>query len=453
MIRELIHVSGTFLGFLFFNFISITRWEQTNNFTKTDHQNVQTNVEICAKNLQQGQFYKKWTIFFDSQQEVKIENVLVNGERAKFFFDKDQLDIDIGKLSDQQTAKIKINYNTKYDKSCRDVNFIKRDFVSVPEYAKGAKVKLMVKIPKDFVVYSDLNFFKKNKNGFLEWEGVLQSRFGEEIGICLKEASWKLNTVVSLFSENIIKDPCLRINLLYAGGNNHINNFFVTCNGEKIKYKINDEDIIVNPKSTNSCFQKYEFKAEINNCYKDYFFDNSLISHDEIPTDETTDFSQIVKNILSENKSKIPVYVKICRWVNKYLQYDLKMAGKKIGVESIIAKRRGVCEHYAVLFKRLMQELKIPCLIVSGLAYSLTYKKFIPHAWNVIFIDNKWIPLDPTWNISSGIVPVSHIFIKVDLDNNSGIKAKVNFKNSKQENKVTMNIQQKAEFTVKNQKG
>ena len=453
MRKSLIYISQILLCFFSFNFISITRWEQTNSFTKTNHQNIQANIEICAQDLPQGQFYKKWTIFFDKQQKIKIKEIFVNDELTTFIFDNNRLDINIGELFDQQTAKIKISYELKYEKTCRKTNFIKRDLIFIPEHAQGAKVKLVVKIPQDFVIYSDLNFLRKNKNGNLEWNGILKNHFSEEVGICLKKASWNLNTIITLFSENIVNDLQMNTNLIYVGGNNNVNNFFITCNGKRVRYKIHDGDIIINTKCTNSCFQKYEFKAQVDNSCEDYLFDSSLTDPDEIPNDETINFSQLVKNILSEDKAKVPNYVKICRWVNGYLKYDLKMAGKKIGAESIFIKRCGVCEHYAVLFKRLMQEVKIPCYVVSGLAYSFVHKDFIPHAWNVVFVNNKWIPLDPTWNISSGLVPISHIFTKVDVDNNSGIKAKVNFTSSKQENKITMNIQQKAELVIKNQKG
>ncbi len=445
--RKYFFYLANLLSFLSINSISIHRWEQIHNFSNNDHQNVQTNIEICAQDLQSGKYYTQWGLNFDQKQKIKITNVQLDDKSTNFSFDENQLLIDIGKLYNQQKAKIKINYDLKYEKSYRKLKFAKRDCISVPEYVKGAEVKLIVKIPKDFVVYSNLNFLKKNSNGSLTWNGILKNRIEEEIGICLKKASWDLNTIVSVFSDNYLNNLRLNTDLLYKGANNEVKNFAVFFNGKKVGYKIENNHIVVRSKTSNSCFQKYEFKSQVNNYCGPYKFDNSLIDNEDFCENETIDFNKVVKQILSEDKSKVPAYVKVCRWVNKFLQYDVEMAGKKISAESIFIKRKGVCEHYAILFKRLIQELKIPCYVVSGVAYSSTDVNFIPHAWNVIFWNGKWVPLDPTWNISSGVVPISHIFSKINLDRRrSGIEAKIEFKNEQKETKITMNITQRAEF-------
>ena len=445
MRKYIFHVTNL-LSFLFLNFISVDRWEQIHNFTNKDHQNVQANIEIYAQDLPNGKFYSQWGLNFDEKQKINIINVQLNGDNADFTFTDNQLLVNIGKLFNQQKAKIKINYDLKYEKSYRKLCFCKKDFISVPEYAKGAEVKLLVKIPKNFVVYSNLNFLKKNSNGSLTWSGILKNRIEEEIGICLNRASWDLNTIISVFSDTHLNNPRLSTDLLYRGANNDVKNFSVFCNGKRVGYKVENNHVIVRSKASNSRFQKYEFKSQVNNCCDRYEFDKSLVENEDFFGDETVDFNKVVKKILSEDTSRVPAYVKICRWVNRFMHYDLDMAGKKMGAESIFIKRKGVCEHYAILFKRLVHELKIPCYVVSGVAYSSIDNNFIPHAWNVIFWNGKWIPLDPTWNISSGIVPISHIFTKIDLEMKSGIEAKIEFKNVQKENNVTMNIVQKAEF-------
>jgi len=431
------------LFFLSLNFISVTHWEQINNFTSTDHQNIQTNIEICAKD---GKFYTQWGLSFDKQQEIELKNVQINDENALFSFENNQLILDIGKFSNQQKMNIKINYDLKYDNSCRDIDFCKKAIIAIPDYVKNAKAKLIVKIPSNFIIYTNLNFLKKKSNGLFVWSGIPKRRVCEDIGICLKKASWNLNTIISTFFESSLDDLKLSTDLLYRGANNHLKNFSVFCNGKRVKYKIQNNHILVNSRNLNTCFQKYEFKSQVENFCDNYEFDKSLTSNEDFFGDEAIDFKAIVKDILASDKSKCPAYVKVCRWVNMFLLYDLETAGKKMGAESIYIKRKGVCEHYAVLFKRLMHELKIPCYVVSGVAYSFENKNFIPHAWNIIFWKDKWIPLDPTWNITSGVVPISHIFTKIDLENGSGIEAKVEFKDRKKENKVTMNIVQKAEF-------
>jgi transglutaminase/protease-like cytokinesis protein 3 len=47
----------------------------------------------------------------------------------------------------------------------------------------------------------------------------------------------------------------------------------------------------------------------------------------------------------------------------------------------------------------------------NGYAFG-EYDKFDSHAWNMIYVDGNWIYVDPTWNLSSGVVSSSHIYIK-----------------------------------------
>ena len=96
------------LSLLSLNFISINRWEQIHNFTNNDHQNVQTNIEICAQDLQDGKYYNQWGLNFDETQKIKIKSVQLDDESTNFSFDKNHLLIDIGKLYNQQKAKIKM---------------------------------------------------------------------------------------------------------------------------------------------------------------------------------------------------------------------------------------------------------------------------------------------------------------------------------------------------------
>jgi transglutaminase-like putative cysteine protease len=107
----------------------------------------------------------------------------------------------------------------------------------------------------------------------------------------------------------------------------------------------------------------------------------------------------------------MPLHAKIVSYVNKNIKYDLSYFGKLLNVEQILQTKSGVCSEFATLFNALARVAKIPSSIVHGYAFG-EYEKFEPHAWNMIFIDNNWIFVDPTWNLSSGNVSSSHIYIK-----------------------------------------
>lgn len=50
-----------------------------------------------------------------------------------------------------------------------------------------------------------------------------------------------------------------------------------------------------------------------------------------------------------------------------------------------------VCQGYALMFKHLCDQMGIPCITVTGIAQNE------PHAWNMIYADNAWSCVDPTF--------------------------------------------------------
>ena len=92
--------------------------------------------------------------------------------------------------------------------------------------------------------------------------------------------------------------------------------------------------------------------------------------------------------------------------------------------------KRGVCEHFTILYNTLLNCVGIPVIYVCGLANNgeggKTQIKDINnerHAWTLAKIEGRWIALDATWGILRGIIPVSHIFQHYF---NTSIKTKFN---------------------------
>ena len=58
---------------------------------------------------------------------------------------------------------------------------------------------------------------------------------------------------------------------------------------------------------------------------------------------------------------------------------------------------KAVCEGYAKGFKYLMDSLNIPCVVACGVGTNNEgYTE--NHAWNYVFINEKWYALDATWD-------------------------------------------------------
>lgn len=94
-------------------------------------------------------------------------------------------------------------------------------------------------------------------------------------------------------------------------------------------------------------------------------------------------------------------------WIAHNISYDTKtfFSGKsdfETSPEQTLKKKKAVCQGYSELFRAMCQYSKIPCYLVDGYSKGYGYKpgkKFVQsdHAWNVVFVDNKWQLIDATW--------------------------------------------------------
>ncbi|KAL8579877.1 hypothetical protein ACOMHN_046444 [Nucella lapillus] len=72
---------------------------------------------------------------------------------------------------------------------------------------------------------------------------------------------------------------------------------------------------------------------------------------------------------------------------------------------SVLQSRRAVCQGFSQLFDELCKVVKIPCLMVSGIAKGYrhdpedvyTEHTKANHAWNLVLLQGEWRPLDSTW--------------------------------------------------------
>ena len=93
------------------------------------------------------------------------------------------------------------------------------------------------------------------------------------------------------------------------------------------------------------------------------------------------------------------VYAKrVAEVVNKLLKPDTEAFQNneiyKLDTAQIIARKKGVCQHYANLFAALARGSGIPTRIIIG--YLVTADSMELHAWNEIEVrDGIWLPVEP----------------------------------------------------------
>jgi len=98
------------------------------------------------------------------------------------------------------------------------------------------------------------------------------------------------------------------------------------------------------------------------------------------------------------------------------MTYRLSYSGRKMTAMDILKIKIGVCEHYTRLYNALLNSVDIPAMYATGYALKSDrdIEKGSGHAWSVIKVDGKWMPMDATWNIFSGKLPCTHVFCDYD---------------------------------------
>lgn len=106
----------------------------------------------------------------------------------------------------------------------------------------------------------------------------------------------------------------------------------------------------------------------------------------------TTAVKNIVKDIISPAMTDIEKVKAVNDYVVTHTVYT--SSGTKTSVHSpytIISEGKGVCQAYALLTYRLLEEAGIENKYVTGYAGE-------SHAWNLVKLNGEWYHLDTTWN-------------------------------------------------------
>ena len=152
-------------------------------------------------------------------------------------------------------------------------------------------------------------------------------------------------------------------------------------------------------------------------------------SIEKISSSDPKELSEKITTPFESEKDKLAA---IYYWIAHNIKYDVqkfekiiggKMDGgryteeeilKKIEKETLAAlkRKKGVCQDYSYLFKKLAMQAGFECEYISGYGKSdflRTNGLGISHAWNAVKLDGKWEVLDVTWG--AGYLDESRKFI------------------------------------------
>ena len=135
--------------------------------------------------------------------------------------------------------------------------------------------------------------------------------------------------------------------------------------------------------------------------------DSYAINDSQIPQE----IKNKAKEIITE-QSDYPNYYKLGKFVNSYMTYDLNYKGKDLSLADIYRLKRGVCEHFTLLYNAMLNSVGINTFYLSGWAFDKNTtsadENSVGHAWTAALINGKWKELDSTWGLFEG-VPAGHI--------------------------------------------
>ncbi len=85
-------------------------------------------------------------------------------------------------------------------------------------------------------------------------------------------------------------------------------------------------------------------------------------------------------------------------WLINNVEYDMDLESEEpYSISGALTEGKAVCEGYARSFKYIMDELQIPCVLVSGIGTN-SNGETESHAWNYVQLNGTWYAIDVTWD-------------------------------------------------------
>ena len=142
----------------------------------------------------------------------------------------------------------------------------------------------------------------------------------------------------------------------------------------------------------------------------------TLYSESAFQLDENVDsaIKSKAQELINGETSYFQKYYKIGKFVYSHITYDLKYLGKNMTPIQIYTEKKGVCEHYTILYNAMLNAIGIKTLTIFGWAFdkdkTSADENTVGHAWTAAYIQEieKIVEFYATWNLFEGI-PSGHI--------------------------------------------
>ena len=128
-----------------------------------------------------------------------------------------------------------------------------------------------------------------------------------------------------------------------------------------------------------------------------------------IPSKETGSIKSIADYVIANYKTDAEKLSAVYHWVTNNIRYDKDSmyninwaTDLETKAAATLRRRKGVCENYASIFTDIILKCSIPSYVVTGYTNQAGFGKNTGHSWSAVFLDNKWLLCDPTWDVGIG---------------------------------------------------
>lgn len=408
--------------FLFFIFIShqasaglvISSWRE-NALLTDDGKMSEILIRGQVRDIPSNQAISSFGINFGQNENIKIKRVIsddnpkISSKEANYSFVSNILNIKLpqGKKNGEMVS-IYFSYDQKYP----IINqFLRQEAIYVPSMAVGARTKVVL----NFSNYLESATFNpnvsKNGNSFVYSGVVPKNGVQEIIKLTPAQSNWNVAIKGEISASQSLGKVIAKVPVMFQSAHQKVSNYNITTSSLPLEENMDGDsksfifdttarEILID--STAQITTGVGSRGEIKRNPADYL---SVTDEDKILL---TPILQKIQNY--SGYGNIPLYAKIGNFVNKFIKYDISYTGKLPSIKSVMQNRIGVCTEYAQLFTALARLAGIPAIAVDGIACG-EYGQCQGHSWNMIYYNNQWLEVDPTWDLMSGIVSSSHIYI------------------------------------------
>ena len=145
-------------------------------------------------------------------------------------------------------------------------------------------------------------------------------------------------------------------------------------------------------KGSNTSYEFFISKGENENYFTNEF--NSKAEVENAIAEVEKMKAEVLEGATGNNYERIKY---VHDWIVNNVKYDTVNSDNISNIYGCLVKRSVVCEGYARTFKYLLDELNVPCVLVSGVAIDDDGNSE-RHAWNYVYINNSWYAIDTTWD-------------------------------------------------------